>query len=193
MAPLADVAAAVGPGNGGVVTAPRDPTATSTAVPLLLERRTKKTKMGSSDSDSEETLSLLVIRPSARATYFETPQPFNVVAFLKTPYGMLIGFVIFAVFALPRMKIDPDEVSSSSFFFLLFLLLLLLLFLLLLLLSPSIFSFSVPHPDSPILTKTKTKTATTTTTTTKQKTNNSTRSCLVELEVEETTPLLLLL
>ena len=108
VAPLADVAAAVGGpgGNGGsgvVVTAPRDPTATSTAVPLPLERRMRK-------PDQEgETVPLLVLRPTARATYFEVPQPFNVVAFLKTPYGMLIGFVIFAVVALPRMKIDPEE------------------------------------------------------------------------------------
>jgi hypothetical protein len=110
VAPLADVAAAVGgsPGNNGVVTAPRDPTATSTAVPLPLERATRK----ESDNGGETAAaapSLLVLRPTARATYFETPQPFNVVAFLKTPYGMLIGFVAFAVFALPRMKIDPEE------------------------------------------------------------------------------------
>ena len=113
VAPLADVAAAVGGGpgsaggivGGGVVTAPRDPTATSTAVPLPLERVTRKTDSGG----ASETLSLIVLRPTARATYFETPQPFNVVAFLKTPYGMLIGFVAFAVFALPRMKIDPEE------------------------------------------------------------------------------------
>ena len=101
VAPLADVAAAVGPGSGGAVTAPRDPTATSTAVPLPLE----KTRGRAGD----EGASLLVLRPSARATFFETPQPFNLVAFLKTPYGMLIGFVIFAMFALPRMKIDPEE------------------------------------------------------------------------------------
>ena len=118
VAPLADVAAAVGgggaggiaggaggAGGGGVVTAPRDPTATSTAVPLPLERVTRKTGGGG----ASETVPLLVLRPTARATYFETPQPFNVVAFLKTPYGMLIGFVAFAVFALPRMKIDPEE------------------------------------------------------------------------------------
>lgn len=118
VAPLADVAAAVGGGGGaagggiagggvgGVVTAPRDPTATSTAVPLPLESFTRK-KTGA--GDTTETLPVLVLRPTARATFFEAPQPFNLVAFLKTPYGMLIGFVAFAVFALPRMKIDPDE------------------------------------------------------------------------------------
>ncbi len=112
VAPLADVAASVvGPGNGngggggfggggGTVTAPRDPTATSTAVPLPLERMKTKGKT---------SVPLLVLRPTARTTFFETPQPFNLVAFLKTPYGMLIGFVAFAVFALPRMKIDPEE------------------------------------------------------------------------------------
>lgn len=117
VAPLADVAAAVGGGGGAagggiagggggaVVTAPRDPTATSTAVPLPLESFTRKT----TGAGETETVPLLVLRPTARATFFEAPQPFNLVAFLKTPYGMLIGFVAFAVFALPRMKIDPEE------------------------------------------------------------------------------------
>jgi hypothetical protein len=33
-------------------------------------------------------------------------------AFLRTPFGMLIAFVAFAVFALPRMKIDPDVLEE---------------------------------------------------------------------------------
>jgi hypothetical protein len=77
-------------------------------VPLPLERATRK-ESGNGGETAAAAPSLLVLRPTARATYFETPQPFNVVAFIKTPYGMLIGFVAFAVFALPRMKIDPEE------------------------------------------------------------------------------------
>jgi hypothetical protein len=54
----------------------------------------------------------LRLRAAGRAEHYESTPPFNVVAFLKTPYGMLLAFVVFAVFALPRMKIDPDELEE---------------------------------------------------------------------------------
>ena len=51
----------------------------------------------------------LALRPSARSSPFDERGRFDPVAFLKTPYGLLLAFVAFAVFALPRLRIDPDE------------------------------------------------------------------------------------
>ena len=36
------------------------------------------------------------------------------VAFAKTPYGLLLLFVAFAVLVLPRRRIDPEEYEELS-------------------------------------------------------------------------------
>lgn len=36
-------------------------------------------------------------------------QGFNLWAFLKTPYGMMAAFMLFSIFIMPRLKIDPEE------------------------------------------------------------------------------------
>jgi hypothetical protein len=51
----------------------------------------------------------LTLRPAARTSPFDARGTFDPVAFAKTPYGLLLLFVAFAVFALPRLRIDPDE------------------------------------------------------------------------------------
>ena len=54
----------------------------------------------------------LTLRAVGKAAHFHEAPPFNLLAFLQTPYGMLLSFVAFAVFALPRMKLDPDELEE---------------------------------------------------------------------------------
>ena len=51
----------------------------------------------------------LALRPAARTSPFDMRATFDPVAFAKTPYGMLLLFVAFAVLVLPRLRIDPDE------------------------------------------------------------------------------------
>jgi hypothetical protein len=51
----------------------------------------------------------LVVRPAARASPFDERARFDPVAFLKTPYGLMVLFVAFAVLVLPRLRIDPEE------------------------------------------------------------------------------------
>ncbi|KAK9826128.1 hypothetical protein WJX81_006922 [Elliptochloris bilobata] len=51
----------------------------------------------------------LLIRPLGPADYFEIRKPFDPIAFIKTPYGLMIGFAIFALFVLPKLKVDPEE------------------------------------------------------------------------------------
>lgn len=54
----------------------------------------------------------LTLRAVGKAAHFHEAPPFNLLAFLQTPYGMLLAFAAFAVFALPRMKLDPDELEE---------------------------------------------------------------------------------
>lgn len=44
-----------------------------------------------------QPLKPFLVRPIHKADYFEHRQPFNVIAFLKTPYGMMIGACPFTV------------------------------------------------------------------------------------------------
>eukprot|EP00884_Botryococcus_braunii_P011988 jgi/Botrbrau1/20790/Bobra.0156s0020.1 len=50
-----------------------------------------------------------LLRPIHKAEYFEVKQPFNVIAFLRTPYGMMIAVGLIAVFILPKLRVDPEE------------------------------------------------------------------------------------
>lgn len=61
------------------------------------------------DNDLQRLPDPLIIRPVAVAEYFERQVPFNVIGFLKTPYGLMIIFALLAVFVLPQLKVDPEE------------------------------------------------------------------------------------
>ncbi|KAG7670957.1 hypothetical protein Ndes2526B_g01278 [Nannochloris sp. 'desiccata'] len=41
--------------------------------------------------------------------YFEQRQGFNVMSFIKTPYGMMIAFMVFSLLIMPMLKVDPEE------------------------------------------------------------------------------------
>ena len=41
-------------------------------------------------------------------------QPFNPIAFLKTPYGMMGAFMLFSIFIMPKLKVDPEEYKVGA-------------------------------------------------------------------------------
>jgi hypothetical protein len=41
--------------------------------------------------------------------YFEQRQGFNIMAFIKTPYGMMMAFMVFSLVVMPMLKVDPEE------------------------------------------------------------------------------------
>lgn len=51
----------------------------------------------------------LVIRPLAKAEYYEKHPPFNLAGMVMSPYGLMIGFAIFALVVMPMLKVDPNE------------------------------------------------------------------------------------
>ncbi|PSC68596.1 sister chromatid cohesion DCC1 [Micractinium conductrix] len=51
----------------------------------------------------------LLLQPMARMEYFEQRQGFNVMGFIKTPYGIMAGFMLFSMFIMPKLKVDPEE------------------------------------------------------------------------------------
>lgn len=51
----------------------------------------------------------LIIKPLAPAQYFDVRKPFSVLQFLKSPMGMMMAFMVFAVLVMPYLKVDPQE------------------------------------------------------------------------------------
>ncbi|KAL4439417.1 hypothetical protein ABPG77_008746 [Micractinium sp. CCAP 211/92] len=73
---------------------------------------TRKGKVAAVAADASGAPALpypLLLRPYSRIEYFEKRQPFSLWAFLKTPYGMMAAFMVFSVFIMPKLKVDPEE------------------------------------------------------------------------------------
>jgi hypothetical protein len=71
--------------------------------------RKGKVTAAAADVPGQPALSYpLLLRPLAQMEYFEKRQGFNLIAFLKTPYGMMAGFMLFSVFIMPKLKVDPE-------------------------------------------------------------------------------------
>jgi hypothetical protein len=51
----------------------------------------------------------LKIFPMKEMEYFEQRQKFDLVKWLKTPYGIMIAFGLASIVLLPMLKIDPEE------------------------------------------------------------------------------------
>ena len=51
----------------------------------------------------------LTLAPLKRMEYFEQKQKFNVMKWLKTPYGIMIAFGVGSLVLLPMLKVDPEE------------------------------------------------------------------------------------
>jgi hypothetical protein len=51
----------------------------------------------------------LKVSPLQVMSYFEQKQKFSLLKWLKTPYGIMLGFGLFSVILLPMLKVDPEE------------------------------------------------------------------------------------
>lgn len=40
-------------------------------------------------------------------------KPVDVWSFIKSPYGLMIGFMVFGIFVFPMLKVDPDEYKEA--------------------------------------------------------------------------------
>lgn len=56
--------------------------------------------------DLDEGLRMVPLRIT---TFFEQRGKFSLWAFLKTPYGAMIGFALFSIVVMPYLKVDPEE------------------------------------------------------------------------------------
>ncbi|KAG2434715.1 hypothetical protein HXX76_007605 [Chlamydomonas incerta] len=56
----------------------------------------------------------LALRPAMEAGYYEKRKPFDVWSFIKSPYGLMIVFSLFAIIVFPRLKMDPEDYKEMQ-------------------------------------------------------------------------------
>jgi len=64
-------------------------------------------------SSQQILTSPFVIRPLAQAQYHELRKPLDVWSFIKSPYGLMIGFMLFGIVVFPMLKVDPEEYQEA--------------------------------------------------------------------------------
>ncbi|KAH7420789.1 hypothetical protein KP509_13G022600 [Ceratopteris richardii] len=58
----------------------------------------------------------LMFEPLREEEYFEKREPFSIMGLLKSPMGLMVGFMVMAVFLLPKLmeNIDPEEMKRMQ-------------------------------------------------------------------------------
>mmetsp|Transcript_18390 Transcript_18390/g.39541 ORF Transcript_18390/g.39541 Transcript_18390/m.39541 type:complete len:200 (-) Transcript_18390:560-1159(-) len=56
----------------------------------------------------------LLVKPFGELQYFEKRKPVDVWSFVKSPYGIMIVFSVFAIFIFPKIKVDPEEYKEMQ-------------------------------------------------------------------------------
>jgi len=54
----------------------------------------------------------LLLGPVAVAGYYERRAPLDIMGFVKTPYGIMIGFSLVFMVLMPMLKVDPAEMEE---------------------------------------------------------------------------------
>ncbi|KAI5072413.1 hypothetical protein GOP47_0012519 [Adiantum capillus-veneris] len=58
----------------------------------------------------------LVLEPLREEAYFEKREPFSLMGLLKSPMGLMVGFMAFAAFLLPKLmeNMDPEDMKKMQ-------------------------------------------------------------------------------
>ena len=45
--------------------------------------------------------------------FLQLRKPLDVWSFIKSPYGLMIGFMLFGIVVFPMLKVDPEEYQEA--------------------------------------------------------------------------------
>ncbi|CAA7032903.1 unnamed protein product [Microthlaspi erraticum] len=67
-------------------------------------------------TETRRSLTELVLEPLAEERYFEIREPFSVMSIVKSPMGLMVGFMVVVVFLMPKLmeNIDPEEMKQAQ-------------------------------------------------------------------------------
>ncbi|XP_020874369.1 ER membrane protein complex subunit 7 homolog isoform X1 [Arabidopsis lyrata subsp. lyrata] len=67
-------------------------------------------------TETRRSLTELVLEPLRAEQYYEMREPFSVMSIVKSPMGLMVGFMVVVVFLMPKLmeNIDPEEMKSAQ-------------------------------------------------------------------------------
>jgi hypothetical protein len=73
-------------------------------------------KIQAASTENRRTLNELVLEPMKEEQYYEIREPFSVMSLVKSPMGLMIGFMVLVMFVFPKMMegVDPEEMKQAQ-------------------------------------------------------------------------------
>ncbi|GLT43661.1 hypothetical protein SLA2020_175970 [Shorea laevis] len=67
-------------------------------------------------TENRKGLSELVLEPLREEQYYEIREPFSIVSVVKSPMGLMMGFMLVVVFLMPKLveNMDPEEMRRAQ-------------------------------------------------------------------------------
>ncbi|XP_077237980.1 ER membrane protein complex subunit 7 homolog [Tasmannia lanceolata] len=67
-------------------------------------------------TENRRALIELVLEPLREEQYYEIREPFSVMSLVKSPMGLMMGFMLIVVFLMPKLmeNIDPEEMRRTQ-------------------------------------------------------------------------------
>ncbi|MBA0578165.1 hypothetical protein Gorai_020463, partial [Gossypium raimondii] len=67
-------------------------------------------------TENRRGLSELVLEPLRDEQYYEIREPFSIMSVVKSPMGLMVGFMLVVVFLMPKLveNMDPEEMRRAQ-------------------------------------------------------------------------------
>ncbi|KAL6980220.1 hypothetical protein U1Q18_021863 [Sarracenia purpurea var. burkii] len=67
-------------------------------------------------TETRRVLTELVLEPLREEQYFEIREPFSIMSVVKSPMGLMMGFMLIVVFLMPKLveNMDPEEMRRAQ-------------------------------------------------------------------------------
>ncbi|XP_059299325.1 ER membrane protein complex subunit 7 homolog isoform X4 [Lycium ferocissimum] len=67
-------------------------------------------------TENRRTLIELVLEPLSEEQYYEVNEPFSIMSLVKSPVGLMFGFMLFVMFVMPKLaeNVDPEEIRRTQ-------------------------------------------------------------------------------
>ncbi|KAJ4957437.1 hypothetical protein NE237_024548 [Protea cynaroides] len=67
-------------------------------------------------TENRRSLIELVLEPLREEQYYEIREPFSVMSLIKSPMGLMVGFMLIVVFLMPKLmeNMDPEEIKRAQ-------------------------------------------------------------------------------
>lgn len=67
-------------------------------------------------TENRRSLNELVLEPLREEQYYEIREPFSIMSLVKSPMGLMVGFMLIVVFLMPKLveNMDPEEMRRAQ-------------------------------------------------------------------------------